>query len=228
MASNDTPADQNFSILRDRHSFPSQPLRQNRRERPSRVKNLEHSSSSSGIRDRYKSAFTEVGLDGVAGATNCDPQNVTPTRLGSRIRWRSEVEIHEAEKQEEGDTAPEVSRAAPAITWHPHRSSAALLTRLSFMIAVLAILAPILHMSPLWHAGPASLGAEAGPIDPRSIRPSDVDSTKLLPRHSNAADICLRWSQQSAVVNGTLYLYGGRAKDDSNQGSNQWSELVDP
>ncbi|KAF7505668.1 hypothetical protein GJ744_000517 [Endocarpon pusillum] len=51
----------------------------------------------------------------------------------------------------------------------------------------------------------------------------DRAPTPLLPRQDNPADACLRWSHQSAVVNGTLYLYGGRAKRDSNQDSNTWN-----
>src|SRR6202007_986502 len=36
-------------------------------------------------------------------------------------------------------------------------------------------------------------------------------------------DVCKRWSQQSALVNGTLYLYGGQSSTTSDQTSNTWN-----
>lgn len=130
------------------------------------------------------------------------------------------------DQQEDADAGQHtIPCAAPAIAPHHHGSSAAgMLSRLSFLVVVLAIMIPVLHMSPLLNAGPAILGAEAGPISPNSLRHRDIDSTKLLSRQTDAADVCLRWSQQSAVVNGTLYLFGGRTKTDSNQVSDTWSE----
>lgn len=185
----------------------------------------EFTSSSHRIRSRYKSAFTEIGLDETPDPKSSSLQDDRLTRPGSRVRWRSQVEIHEMEQQEDADVRQDmISRTTPATTWHQHGSSAAILSRLSFLAVVFAIMIPVLHMSPLLNAGPAILGAEAGPIAPNSLRNRNIDSTRLLSRQTNAADVCLRWSQQSAVVNGTLYLYGGRTKSDSNQASDTWSE----
>lgn len=36
-------------------------------------------------------------------------------------------------------------------------------------------------------------------------------------------DVCLRWSGQSAVINGTLYLYGGNVVTQQSQRSGTWS-----
>lgn len=223
MALEDFNTSQHSSNLGAVHSPPSHRSLQNNRQRSSRVAKLEANSSSCRIRNRYKSAFTEVGLDGAADTTSGNMRNLTPTRPGSRVRWRSQVEIHEAEQQAERDMELESPRTPLTIT-HPYGSSPKMLSRLSFLAVVLAIMIPVLHMSPFLHAGPAIIGAEAGPIAPNAARYYDLEATKLLPRQGNAADTCLRWSQQSAVVNGTLYLYGGRAKTDSNQASNQWSE----
>ena len=184
--------------------------------------------SSRSIRNRYKSAFTEIGLDGAADTTNCNMQNLSHTRPASRVRWRSQIDIREAEQQKEQDSELEISRAIPAATSHQYGSSATIVSRLSFLAVVLAIMIPVLHMSPLLQTGPAVLGAEAAPTTPMPGTHQNVESTRLLPRQGNAADTCLRWSQQSAVVNGTLYLYGGRAKGDSNQASNTWSKLCQP
>jgi hypothetical protein len=48
----------------------------------------------------------------------------------------------------------------------------------------------------------------------------------LQKRDNSPTNVCKRWSQQSAVVNGTLYLYGGRATLSSDQTSNEWSMTV--
>ncbi len=225
MASEDFEAHQHPLNINSVHSPPSHLSPQNPRHHFSRVGKSEVNSSSRRIRNRYKSAFTEIGLEEAANTTNYNTLSITSTRPGSRVRWRSQVEIHEAEQQEEMDNQREIPRATPA-TWHRYGSSAKMLSRLSFLAVVLAIMIPVLHMSPLLHAGPAMIGAEAGPIAPNAARHYELEeSTKLLPRQNNAAAACLRWSHQSAVVNGTLFLYGGRQKTDSNQVSNQWSEL---
>ena len=40
--------------------------------------------------------------------------------------------------------------------------------------------------------------------------------------------VCKRWAGQSAVVNGTLYYFGGRATSSSDQTSNTWSRPIIP
>ncbi|KAK8205752.1 hypothetical protein IWZ01DRAFT_439688 [Phyllosticta capitalensis] len=45
----------------------------------------------------------------------------------------------------------------------------------------------------------------------------------LVKRENSPTDVCTRWSQATAVVNGTLYVYGGRAKTDASQSSNTWN-----
>jgi hypothetical protein len=223
MASNDIDCNQSPSNISSLRSLPSHPSPQNSQHHSIRIGKSNVDSSSRRIRNRYKSAFTEIGLDGAADMTKCNMRNVTPTRPGLRVRWRSQVQIHEVEQQENEDSRPEIPHSVPTTTWHQYGSSAALVSRLSFLAVVLAIMIPVLHTSPLLYPGPTIIGAEAGPIAPRSARDYDLESTKLLPRQSNPADVCLRWSHQSAVVNGTLYMYGGRAKEDSNQASNTWS-----
>ena len=180
-------------------------------------------NSSHRIRNRYQSAFTEIGLDGAADTTNSNYRDITSTRPGPSVRWRSQVEIHEVEPQEERDMLPARSRVASK-PWLQSGPSATVISRLSFVAVILAIMIPVLHMSPLLYAGPSSIGAEAGPIVPRAARHDEPEHTRIAPRQSSSVDACLRWSHQAAVVNGTLYLYGGRSKRDSNQASNTWSE----
>jgi hypothetical protein len=224
MALNELNTEQNSSNIRSIHSSSSRLSPQVPRQQSYPVRKFDGDSSSRRIRNRYKSAFTEIGLDEAADTTQGDLRCTSSTRPGSRVRWGSQVEIHEAEQQEEAHIQPDIPHAVAVPTWHRYGSSAAVLSRLSFLAVVLAIMIPVLHMSPFLAAGPASLGAEAGPITPRSAGHEDVEIAKLESRQNNPAGACLRWSQQSAVVNGTMYLYGGREKTDSNQDSKTWSE----
>jgi hypothetical protein len=192
------------------------------RDQPFGMKEAEVNSSRR-IRNRYKSAFTEIGLDGAADTTNSNYRDITSARPGPRVRWRSQVEIHEVEKQEEREMLPARPRVSSK-PWLQSGPSAAVISRLLFVAVILAIMIPVLHMSPLLYAGPTSLGAEAGPIAPHAARYDDLEFAQVTPRQASSVDACLRWSHQAAVVNGTLYLYGGRSKGDSNQASNTWSE----
>ena len=45
-------------------------------------------------------------------------------------------------------------------------------------------------------------------------------------RADSPTDVCTRWSHQSAVVNGTLYIYGGQATTEPGQTQNKWSKDV--
>jgi len=47
--------------------------------------------------------------------------------------------------------------------------------------------------------------------------------SELHHRANTPVDICLRWAQQSAVVNSTLYLYGGQAKSQPTQTQDTWN-----
>ena len=103
------------------------------------------------------------------------------------------------------------------------RSSA--LTRLSVLAVLMVIMMPLMHDMPfLGKPGPSIIGAKAG-----LIRPTDAESIPsrtgpLMGKRSDTpTDACHRWSQQSALVNGTVYLYGGHASHETDQTSNTWT-----
>ncbi|KAK4497755.1 hypothetical protein PRZ48_010408 [Zasmidium cellare] len=59
-----------------------------------------------------------------------------------------------------------------------------------------------------------------GPIPEKAASHGDV----VLDRRADSpTDVCFRWAQQSALVNGTLYLYGGEATTEPSQDSNTWN-----
>lgn len=45
-------------------------------------------------------------------------------------------------------------------------------------------------------------------------------------RADSPTDVCTRWSHQSAVINGTLYVYGGQATTEPGQTQNKWSRIA--
>ncbi|KAK4545154.1 hypothetical protein LTR36_003705 [Oleoguttula mirabilis] len=61
---------------------------------------------------------------------------------------------------------------------------------------------------------------EGGPIPRDAITRTRPDLSK---RSDSPTDVCFRWAQQSALVNGTLYLYGGEASAESGQTDDLWN-----
>ncbi|KAK0645761.1 hypothetical protein B0T16DRAFT_509581 [Cercophora newfieldiana] len=62
-------------------------------------------------------------------------------------------------------------------------------------------------------------GADAGVIQERPKGFGPVLDT----RAPSPTKVCKRWSQQTALLNGTLYIYGGQAKTTSDQRSDTWN-----
>jgi hypothetical protein len=69
------------------------------------------------------------------------------------------------------------------------------------------------------------LGFEWRPRIIHAASGSALSSRGLQKRDNSPTNVCKRWSQQSAVVNGTLYLYGGRATLTPEQTNNEWSMI---
>lgn len=88
---------------------------------------------------------------------------------------------------------------------------------------VLGILMTLLHNSPLIATnGKVLLGAEGG-----IIRAPETDGilveAAMAKRANSPTDVCTRWAHQSALVNGTLYVYGGQATQQPQQLNNTWN-----
>ena len=98
-------------------------------------------------------------------------------------------------------------------------------SRLSILSLVLLVVTSLLYDTPIvTRAGSSFLGASAGVIARSDIqRKALVDGKIVVPRGPTDTDVCNRWSQQSALVNGTIYLYGGRATTDASQTTDEWN-----
>ena len=95
-----------------------------------------------------------------------------------------------------------------------------------FMLALIVLVAmPLLHDTPLLgKAGPSIIGAKAGVIRTSGPQKRDMVEGRLVTRQAlTDTDVCNRWSQQSALVNGTIYLYGGHSTTTADQTSDTWN-----
>ncbi|KAK5137155.1 hypothetical protein LTR08_000660 [Meristemomyces frigidus] len=94
--------------------------------------------------------------------------------------------------------------------------------RLGATFLLLAAIAPFLRSTSTF------VDSAVLPIQPVDGVPIPRDaSTRTGPdlsrRADSPTDVCFRWAQQSALVNGTLYLYGGNAMTEAGQTSGTWN-----
>ncbi|KAF2845395.1 kelch repeat protein-like protein [Plenodomus tracheiphilus IPT5] len=118
----------------------------------------------------------------------------------------------------DGDEDVHKQMAAPAAPLVPAQyTMSTKLYRLGLFSLVLALVLPILSMSPMSRIG------VMGSIIPDKVIRTDSESSSLVSREDSPVDVCKRWSGQSTVVNGTLYMYGFRTTTDQKQTDNTWT-----
>ena len=169
---------------------------------------------------RRRSVFKEEGFDDLDEATSTPSE---PLRPKASVRFRSTVQVLETTEEEQSETDE----------WHDFEREqlrsqlqatypTSTMPRLYLLAFIIAIAVPTLNFSPFFKNSPGPIGAEAGPIDPLPVpRTAAIDGKEK--RQAASSGYCKRWSQQSALVNGTLYLYGGRTTTDANQVNDTWS-----
>jgi hypothetical protein len=91
------------------------------------------------------------------------------------------------------------------------------LYRFGLFSVLLALMLPIIQLNPLKH-----IGVRGGTIPTHAIQ-ANSERSMLVRREDSPTDACRRWSGQSAVVNGTLYMYGFRRTTDGQQTQDTWS-----
>lgn len=171
---------------------------------------------------RRSSAFVEVGLSGDDAILDAKLKSAD-SRPRMQVRFRSEVEIHELEAIHPTTTIDAYDQPSVAVRSAAFSFAFPSMPRIFLLTLLLAVVLPSLTNSPYFKAGIGPMGAKAGTIQtsPRLHVRSLPDG--LVGRDNSPVNICTRWSQQTAVVNGTLYIYGGRAKTQASQTSNTWS-----
>lgn len=137
--------------------------------------------------------------------------SITATKLGIRtLSRREEVLPQHSRKQKTSSTRLEsqcdkrnarFSHLLPALISWP------------YLLGLLLVV----YLEPHWTSESTWLGAEAS-----IIRAADTRGN-IIKRENTKTAVCSRWAQQSAVVNGTLYLYGGHSISTAGQSQNTWS-----
>ncbi|KAK3688297.1 hypothetical protein B0T22DRAFT_527766 [Podospora appendiculata] len=180
-----------------------------------------------------KSVFKELGLD---NETNTPSDHSLSERefgeITGLLRVHDETQTH-AEADGDPSLSPTTSTSSTK-PWYtklaPGRrprvrtvssappSTLASFTRLSAIALLIAVLVP----GSTYYSGKTQFlfnGADAGVIPNRPQGPGPF----LEPRADSPTQVCRRWAQQTAQLNGTLYIYGGNAKTSSDQTANTWT-----
>ncbi|XXG98951.1 RNAPII degradation factor [Hypoxylon texense] len=183
----------------------------------------------SNIRKGRRSMFKEVGL--LEEEREDQSQHMAPEkyeesdpgeRVGSASEATSPVEKKSSDREEDSKGKSRwFSKLAP--TRRPRIKTAssapppsfAGLHKLSMIALLIAIVVPTIS----YNTGRKKVeisGADAG-----VIRPSRIPIIEN--RDNSPTDVCTRWAGQSALINGTVYFYGGRSKTSGDQQSDTWN-----
>ncbi|KAI0395842.1 hypothetical protein F5Y17DRAFT_167977 [Xylariaceae sp. FL0594] len=192
-------------------------------------------TKGSKIRKGRRSVFREVGLDDEAAHARPydDTQSREEETLGQKSTKRRPSEPVSPQQQHErkGSTGGN-SKSAEKPRWlsrlasvkRPKIQSSSTapplamsgVQRLSLIALLIAVVLPAIRFNN-GHTKVDVSGADAGVIR------EPIITSKLVTRDSSPTDVCKRWAAQSAIVNGTLYYYGGRSKTSADQENNEWN-----
>ncbi|KAF2269161.1 kelch repeat protein-like protein [Lojkania enalia] len=181
---------------------------------------------------RRKSVFLEVGLvdesiirrerSPTPILVSDPPKRIRPARI-VRFRTREDIweqeadyESSEWESTSDSDEMEDNTSAAVALPPSQHFNLYSKLYRIGLLALVLALALPVFQMDSI-----SPVGVKGGAIPTHSIESSK--RSPLRKREDTNTNICKRWSHQTAIVNGTLYMYGGRSTTDATQDSDTWN-----
>lgn len=163
------------------------------------------------------------------------PATTRSSRPTYGVRFRSQDDvrivetIHDAELSEKHPTSS--SQQSTSIRVGPLQSQSPLpvgnqsmMYRMGAIVFLLVLIVPLLHdTSFLGHAS-IPMRPVGGVVIPEHVIPGGA---VLDQRQDNSGisptAICKRWAQMSAIVNGTLYLYGGQATATESQDTDTWN-----
>lgn len=85
------------------------------------------------------------------------------------------------------------------------------LARFTMIAMLIAIVIPAFNLRSSPAGGKSASIADAGPV--------------MIKREDSPTDVCIRWAHQSAHLDGTIYVYGGQARQKQDPGSeeNNWN-----
>ncbi|KAI4915134.1 hypothetical protein J4E90_005173 [Alternaria incomplexa] len=181
---------------------------------------------------RRMSIFTEVGL--VDENKMMEERSPVPThgeslkrlRPAKMLRFRSRNDIFSADGERLPDDEDdwesvcdedEANENVSRMTTIPQSFLPTKLYRFGLLSVLLALMLPIIQLNPLKH-----VGVRGGAI-PANLIQANAERSMLVRREDSPTDACRRWSGQSAIVNGTLYMYGFRRTTDGQQKEDTWN-----
>lgn len=193
----------------------------------------EHADQKSG-KGRRMSAFREMGIFGT-DATITTSSALLPNRPELNVRFRTMKSVingsgNDGDDEEWEDYANSESAkddidsehiTAPMEEPLLRRPPVTPMHRVCVLLILLSVAIPLAKFTSF--VGRSRLPPLAATGVAISNRNNDNKNEHLAKRQNSPSDVCKRWSQQSALVNGTLYLYGGRAMTSSDQTSNTWN-----
>lgn len=96
--------------------------------------------------------------------------------------------------------------------------------RMGAIVFLLVAVVPLLHSTSFFGHASMPMRPVSGVVIPEHALTSGVVLDRRQDDSSTSPTaVCKRWAQMSAIVNGTLYLYGGQATATENQDSNTWN-----
>lgn len=99
------------------------------------------------------------------------------------------------------------------------------LLKLGALVLVIAACLPFIYEAYQADAGATpSFGVDGMAVPRERTAVMEADTASLSRRADSPTDVCTRFSHQSAIINGTLYIYGGQATTEAGQESNKWSK----
>jgi hypothetical protein len=180
---------------------------------------------------RRRSVFREVGLDDEV--ERLEAPATKPSRPSS-VRFRSKPDVRVIEPYQDVEPENEFINEPPKSISHPatsvrlrplspvpNRNKSSLMYRLGALTFLVAAVVPVLHSSGYFREGALPIQPVSAGVIPEGARSHmGVDLSR---RDDSPTNVCFRWAQQSAIVNGTLYLYGGQAMTTQGQTDNTWN-----
>ncbi|KAI2465889.1 hypothetical protein F4781DRAFT_374879 [Annulohypoxylon bovei var. microspora] len=191
-------------------------------------------SMASNIRKERQSMFIEVGLLEEEQEGQQDQQDQQDTTSegheeiepNERIESTSELTPPVERRTSDKEDSPRgkskwLSKLAPTrrpkiktVSSAPPPTFAGL-HRLSMIVLLIAVVLPTISYNHGRQKVEIS-GADAGVTRP-------TPGVVLETRQNSPTNVCTRWAGQSALINGTVYFYGGRSKTTGDQQANTWN-----
>ncbi|KAI9778533.1 MAG: hypothetical protein M1835_004906, partial [Candelina submexicana] len=177
------------------------------------------SRNAAGPGCRRKSIFTEIALDD-------DVRNEIPTDWSDfNVSWGFPPITGETSESDDDEDESDACIPSPTTSIdcrQPPTPATAFpnATRLIFLALLLALISPVLHAP---SSGVAEFGAKALTLRRRGSSSIDEGVGLLAARDDSPTTVCTRWAHQSALVNGTLYIYGGQATQKQGQVNDTWN-----